>query len=144
MKYTRSRIVGEVVLFETFKGDVNEIAELSKALASHKALTVKPEFHVHVSGSIDTTRLSKALKAVQNINKDVEKKVDEFTQWSTEIAKLAKRNIDIGLLKELNSLGPKCLKEILALNSLTNEKFDEYCELYREKEKLSFEQFNMI
>lgn len=63
----------------------------------------------------------------------------DFNQWKTEIAKLAKRNIDIGLLKEFNSLGPKCLNEILTLNSLTNEEFDEYCKLYREKERLYFE-----
>lgn len=72
--------------------------------------------------------------------KDVENKVDDITQWNTEIAKLAKRNIDIGLLKELYSLGPKCLNEILALNSFSDEEFDKYCELYREKEKLFFEQ----
>lgn len=63
----------------------------------------------------------------------------DFNQWKTEIAKLAKRNIDIGLLKEFNSLGPKCLNEILTLNSLTNEEFEEYCKLYREKERLYFE-----
>lgn len=41
MEYSRSRIVGEVELFETFKGDVDEIEKLSKSFASHKALTVK-------------------------------------------------------------------------------------------------------
>lgn len=134
MEYSRSSKVGAVELYETFEGSVNEIAELNKALASHKALTLKPEFTVHVSESIDES----------DTTKDVEEKIDEFTQWKTEIAKLAKRNVDIGLLKELNKLGPKCLIEVLALNSLTDEEFDKYCELYREKEKLFFEQFNMI
>ncbi|MEY9976580.1 hypothetical protein [Lysinibacillus sp. RC79] len=41
MEYTVSRTIGEVEIFETFKGDINEIAELNKALASHKALMVK-------------------------------------------------------------------------------------------------------
>ena len=128
MEYTRSSTVGEVEVFETFKGDVREIVELYKAFTSHKALTVKPEVHVSESTNESGT------------TNDVEKKLVEFTQWKTEIAKLAKRNIDIGLLKELNDLGPKGLNEISALNSLTDEEFDKYCELYREKEKLYFEQ----
>lgn len=41
MEYSRSSTVGEIEILETFKGDVNEIAELSKSLASHKALMVK-------------------------------------------------------------------------------------------------------
>ncbi|MEE3805454.1 hypothetical protein V2H29_00660 [Lysinibacillus fusiformis] len=132
MEYTRSSTVGEVEVFETFRGDVKEIVELNKALASHKALTFKSEVHVSESTNESGTA------------NDVEEKIDEFTQWKTEIAKLAKRNVDIGLLKELNDLGPKSVNEILALNSLSDEEFDEYCGLYREKEKLSFEQFNMI
>lgn len=130
MEYSRSSKVGAVEIYETFEGDVKEIAELNKALASHKAHTLKPEFPVHVSESIDES----------DTTKDVEEKIDEIPQWDREIAKLAKRNIDIGLLKELYSLGPKCLNEILALNSLSDEEFDKYCELYREKEKLFFEQ----
>lgn len=41
MEYSRSSKVGAVEQYETFEGDANEIAELNKVLASHKALTFK-------------------------------------------------------------------------------------------------------
>lgn len=49
VEYSRSSKVGAAELFETFEGDVNEIAELNKLLASHKVLTInepetKPDF----------------------------------------------------------------------------------------------------
>lgn len=133
MEYSRSSKVGEVELFETFEGDVNEIAELNKALTSHKALMVK----------------EKEKNLIERINECPETiKIQatniEFNQWKTEIVKLAKRNIDIGLLKEFNSLGPKCLNEVIALNSLTDEEFDKYCELYRKKERLHFERIHKL
>lgn len=41
MEYSRSRKVGAVELYETFEGDVNEIAELNKALTSQKVPSIK-------------------------------------------------------------------------------------------------------
>lgn len=41
MEYSRSSKVGEVEIYETFEGDVNEIAELNDILATNKALTIK-------------------------------------------------------------------------------------------------------
>ncbi|WP_431811923.1 hypothetical protein [Lysinibacillus sp. FW12] len=201
MEYSRSSKVGAVEIYETFEGDVDEIAELNDVLSSRKALTIKepetkPDFsdskHVSMIGiesnkseinyhdfsyldlrivfsanSPQETDLAlceiveKATKffrvtssdgyqfkmpgeeeksIVEMINEcsetaTIQASNIEFNQWKTEIAKLAKRNIDIGLLKELNSHGPKGITEISALNSLTDEEFDKYCELYREKEK---------
>jgi len=133
MEYSRSSKIGAVEIYETFEGDVNEIAELNKALTSHKALMVK-ENEKSIVEKINACPTTPTIQA----------SIIGFNEWETEIAKLAKRNIDIGLLKEFNSLGPKCLNEILALNSLTDEDFDKYCELYREKEKLSLQQIYKI
>lgn len=41
MEYSRSSKVGAVELYETFEGNVNEIAELNDVLAPYKALTIK-------------------------------------------------------------------------------------------------------
>lgn len=41
VEYSRSQKVGAVELFETFEGDVNEIAELNKVLSSQKVLADK-------------------------------------------------------------------------------------------------------
>lgn len=125
MEYSRSRKVGAIELYETFEGNVNEIAELTKAL------TVKE----NEKSLVEQINQCLETPTIQALNID-------FNQWKTEIAKLAKRNIDIGLLKEFNSLGPKCLNEIMVLNSLTDKEFDEYCELYRERERLYFEQLH--
>ncbi|MGE7984921.1 hypothetical protein [Lysinibacillus fusiformis] len=129
MEYSRSRKFGVVEIYETFEGDVNEIAELNKSLASHKAVTVKE----NKKSLVDRINECPETATIQASN-------IEFNQWKTEIAKLAKRNIDIGLLKEFSIIGPKCLNEILVLNSLSDEDLDKYCELYREKEKLSLQQ----
>lgn len=210
VEYSRSSKVGaaELFLFETFEGDVNEIAELNKVLASHKVLTInepetKPDFsdskHVksiglesnksevnyHDFSFVDlrilfsanspgetdlalceivekataffrvTSHYGYQFKMPGEEEKSLVEKINacpetptinasniEFNEWKMEIDKLAKRNIDIGLLKEINSRGPKYLNEVIVLNSLTDEEFDKYCKLYREKEKLSFNHFN--
>ncbi|MGE7839597.1 hypothetical protein ACQKNX_02280 [Lysinibacillus sp. NPDC093712] len=189
MEYSKSSKVGAVELYETFEGDVNEIAELTKALTvkeihnkhdfsdlkhvkwiglksnksevnydGYSTLNLEIIFNANSRQETDLALceiLEKATAIFQVPCTDGEyhfstpennenSLVEQINQWNTEIAKLAKRNIDIGLLKELNSLGPKCLIEVLALNSLTDEKFDEYCQLYREKEKLSLAQIYNI
>lgn len=59
--------------------------------------------------------------------------VDAFENWSKNIASLAARGVDQGLIEELKQMGPKAGPEIAALNTLTDEQLVEYVGLWRTK-----------
>ncbi|MGX2958048.1 hypothetical protein JNUCC23_01995 [Peribacillus sp. JNUCC 23] len=63
-----------------------------------------------------------------------------FKEWSADIAELASKGIDGGLLEELRLMGPKAYGEIAALNNLTSTELDEYQSLWKEKSSLAREQ----
>lgn len=78
----------------------------------------------------------------EEILKNLKELVDDYQRWEREVSKLSKRNIDSDLLKEYKKLGPRFLNEIKALNELTDEELNEYCELYSKQQKLHYEQIN--
>ncbi len=63
--------------------------------------------------------------------------LDAMQDWSKNMAGLANKGIDKGLLKELEGLGPSAADEIKALNGLTEEELNEYVKIYQEKNALA-------
>jgi TP901 family phage tail tape measure protein len=73
----------------------------------------------------------------QGLLKNLSDQVNAFKDWQTNIASLAARGIDEGLLQELRDMGPKAVDEISALNSLSDEELQQYVQLWREKNALA-------
>jgi TP901 family phage tail tape measure protein len=73
----------------------------------------------------------------QGLLKNLSDQVSAFKDWQTNIASLAARGIDEGLLQELRDMGPKAVDEIAALNSLSDEELNQYVQLWREKNALA-------
>jgi hypothetical protein len=63
--------------------------------------------------------------------------VDSFEGWSANIATLAARGVDEGLIEELRQMGPKAGPEIAALNTLTDEQLQQYVALWKEKNQMA-------
>jgi TP901 family phage tail tape measure protein len=73
----------------------------------------------------------------QGLLKNLSDQVSAFKDWQANIASLAARGIDEGLLQELRDMGPKAVDEIAALNSLSDEELNQYVQLWREKNALA-------
>ncbi|NUK30989.1 phage tail tape measure protein [Parageobacillus sp. VR-IP] len=73
----------------------------------------------------------------QGLLKNLSDQVNAFKDWQANIASLAARGIDEGLLQELKDMGPKAVDEISALNSLSDEELQQYVQLWREKNALA-------
>lgn len=73
----------------------------------------------------------------QGLLKNLSDQVSAFRDWQNNIASLAARGIDQGLLEELRDMGPKAVDEIAALNSLSDEELNQYVQLWREKNALA-------
>ncbi|MDD2299633.1 MAG: tape measure protein [Fermentimonas sp.] len=59
--------------------------------------------------------------------------VNEFDDWTRQMSDLSGRGVDSALIDELQKMGPKSLKEIQALNSLSQPELDEYVILWEKK-----------
>jgi phage-related protein len=73
----------------------------------------------------------------QGLLKNLSDQISAFKDWQANIASLAARGIDEGLLQELRDMGPKAVDEISALNSLSDEELQQYVALWREKNALA-------
>ncbi|MFG3613090.1 hypothetical protein [Rummeliibacillus stabekisii] len=63
--------------------------------------------------------------------------VTTFEEWQKNMAILASRGVDEGLIKELQEMGPKSAAEIAALNTLSDEQLVQYVSLWKEKSNLA-------
>lgn len=63
----------------------------------------------------------------------LQSQVTAFEDWQNNIARLASKGINEGLLAELQAMGPKAGAEIAALNTLTEQQLAEYTELWKTK-----------
>ncbi|OUM84948.1 phage tail tape measure protein [Parageobacillus thermoglucosidasius] len=73
----------------------------------------------------------------QGLLKNLSDQISAFRDWQSNIASLAARGIDEGLLQELRDMGPRAVDEIAALNSLSDEELQQYVQLWREKNALA-------
>jgi hypothetical protein len=69
----------------------------------------------------------------EQLLKNLRGQVDAFENWQENIADLAARGVDEGLIAELREMGPKAGPEIAALNTLTDDQLVEYVTLWRRK-----------
>jgi len=67
----------------------------------------------------------------------LQSQVTAFEDWQKNIASLASKGINEGLLAELQAMGPKAGAEIAALNTLTEEQLAEYTGLWKAKNELA-------
>lgn len=69
----------------------------------------------------------------EQLLKNLQDQVATFEEWQENIAKLAARGVDEGLIEELREMGPKAAPEIAALNTLTDEQLTQYVALWRQR-----------
>lgn len=97
----------------------NALESRTKSLYSTYGLFDK----VDVKGDVSGTGLIKNLQD----------QVNEFDEWTSAMSELSDKGIDSSLIDELQKMGPKSLKEIQALNSLSQPELDEYVTLWEKK-----------
>lgn len=73
----------------------------------------------------------------QQLKANLQAQVDTIRSWSQNIASLASRGIDQGLLAELQAMGPNAAGQIAALNTLSDTELQEYVGLWQEKSTLA-------
>ncbi len=71
---------------------------------------------------------------------NAEDQVAMLTIWSDNIAALAERGIEGGMLDSLREMGPAANDEIAALLRMTDEQLTHYADLYAEKQRLANKQ----
>lgn len=113
-------IDGENKLEEEYKKAVDDRA---KSLYSFAGLFDEVAEKAEISGQ----------KLIDNLKGQV----DTFKNWSENIANLASKGIDQGLLAELEAMGPSAAAEIEALTTLSDEQLTEYTNLWQQKSELA-------
>ena len=76
----------------------------------------------------------------ETLLKNLQDQVRVFEGWQENIAELAARGLDAGLLQELREMGPKAAPEIAALLTLTDAQLQEYASLWRQKQEQAREE----
>ncbi|MET3507032.1 phage tail tape measure protein [Halalkalibacter oceani] len=104
-----------------------------------KTLDARTKSLVSFAGLFDEVTQKEEVSGQQLIE-NLRGQVTTFENWSRNIASLAKRGIDKGLLAELREMGPKAAAEIAALNGLTDAELSEYSNLFKQKNQLAQQQ----
>ncbi|MET3504936.1 hypothetical protein [Halalkalibacter oceani] len=104
-----------------------------------KTLDARTKSLVSFAGLFDEVTKKEEVSGQQLIE-NLRGQVTTFENWSRNIASLAKRGIDKGLLAELREMGPKAAAEIEALNGLTDAELAEYSNLFKQKNQLAQQQ----
>lgn len=73
----------------------------------------------------------------QQLKANLQAQVDMIRTWSENMASLASRGIDKGLLAELQALGPGAASQIAALNTLSDTELQGYVGIWQEKSTLA-------
>lgn len=73
----------------------------------------------------------------QQLKTNLQNQLETIRTWSANMASLASRGIDKGLLQELQALGPGAASQIAALNTLSNTELQDYVGLWQEKSTLA-------
>lgn len=69
--------------------------------------------------------------------KNLKEQVGIMRDWMKNLAELAKRGVDEGLIAELRKMGPAAAGEIQALTKMSDPELQKYVDLWREKHKLA-------
>lgn len=76
----------------------------------------------------------------KDLLKNLKDQVKEFEKWQKDIAKLAERGIDEGILEQLKNSGPGSLNTVDALLSLSDNQISEYSSQYQKLGKMANKQ----
>lgn len=75
-----------------------------------------------------------------NLLDNMRQQVNTLSQWMQELSMLSHKIADEGLMKELQTLGPKAAAEIAALNRMSGTELQEYERLWKSKMALAGQQ----
>ncbi|MGR6897000.1 hypothetical protein [Rummeliibacillus sp. BSL5] len=73
----------------------------------------------------------------QQLKSNLQSQVETIRTWSENMASLASKGIDEGLLAELQAMGPGAASQIAAMNTLSDTELQEYVALWQEKSTLA-------
>ncbi|MBS4171945.1 phage tail tape measure protein [Bacillus sp. FJAT-49736] len=77
----------------------------------------------------------------EQLLQNLQDQVTTFANWAANMKSLSGKGIlDIGLIDELQTMGPKAAAEIAALSNLTDEQLAQYNELWKAKNELARQQ----
>ncbi|MEK5390216.1 hypothetical protein NSQ59_07500 [Margalitia sp. FSL K6-0131] len=113
---------------------IDEEKKLTEAY--QKAVDDRAKSLYSFAGLFDEISLNAEISGEQLLA-NLQGQVTTFEQWQNNIAALAARGVDEGLIKELQEMGPKSSAEIAALNTLSDEQLAQYVDLWKQKSNLA-------
>ena len=134
---TEERIEADREVYRIKKELTEEIERLESNYA--KAVEDRAKQIVNSYGLFDAIGEKKDITGKELLG-NLEDQVEEIETWTENLAELAARGIDEGLMAELQAMGPKASQEIEALLSLSDEDLEEYSSLFQKKYSLAKEQ----
>ena len=112
---------------EQLKADIDELNQAYEDSVKSRADSLYSTF-----GLFDKVEDSEAVSGDTLID-NLQGQIDAFDSWQKNIASLAQKGIDEGLLKELQDMGPASAAQIDALNNMTNEQLTTYVSMWQTK-----------
>jgi len=106
----------------------------------NKTLDDRTKSLVSFAGLFDEITASEDTVTGEQLMGNLQSQTNALEDWMNDIASLAERGLDSGLLKELEEMGPKSAQQIKALTTLSNEQLTEYTELWKTKSQLARQQ----
>lgn len=106
----------------------------------NKKLDDRTKSLVSFAGLFDEITASEDTVTGEQLMGNLQSQTNALEDWMNDIASLAERGLDSGLLKELEEMGPKSAQQIKALTTLSNEQLTEYTELWKTKSQLARQQ----
>lgn len=106
----------------------------------NKTLDDRTKSLVSFAGLFDEITASDDTVTGEQLMGNLQSQTNALEDWMNDIASLAERGLDSGLLKELEEMGPKSAQQIKALTTLSNEQLTEYTELWKTKSQLARQQ----
>lgn len=97
----------------------NTLESRTKSLYNTYGLFDKVDPKAEVSGS--------------GLVKNLQDQVNEFDAWTHALSNLSDRGVDSALIEELQQMGPRTVKEIQALNNLSQPELDNFVTLWQRK-----------
>lgn len=74
------------------------------------------------------------------LTSNLQSQIDALEKYNTAINGLSSRNVDSGLIEELQEMGPSATAQIMALNAMSDEELSAYVALWQQKHQMAKEQ----
>lgn len=136
---------GQLKATETYQANVAKLdedylakyEEITKSYT--KAVEDRTKTLTNAFSLFDEVKLTDDVNGEQLIA-NLQQQTDTLENWMDNLAQLAARGLDEGLIAELQDMGPKSAAEIAALNTLSDEQLNRYTALWKNKSALAREQ----